>query len=83
MSTSFIPHSDAAREKISRLFDEKPPVLVEVRFPNMATSSDWYLCEDEEEFDAILERVAPGVELHTASVWDVRNPSGNLVVTKH
>ena len=36
------------KSAISALFTDAPPVLVEVRFPSMAVSPDWYLCEDEE-----------------------------------
>jgi hypothetical protein len=51
-------------------FDEKPPVLVQVRFPKMGTSSDWFLCENAAALDAILDRLGPGVEVHLSSVWD-------------
>ena len=33
-------------DTITSLFADRPPVLVEVRFPNMGTSPDWFLCED-------------------------------------
>jgi len=58
---------------------EKPPVLVEVRFPNMGTASDWFLCEDAVALDAILDRLGPGVEVHLDSVWDLKNPSCGVV----
>ena len=63
-------------------YAEKPPVLVEVRFPHMGTSSDWFLCDDATELDAILERVGPGAEVHLCSVWDVRFPPGAVVVRR-
>ena len=63
-----------------KLFDEKPPVLVEVRFPNMGTSSDWFLCETMAALEDVLERLSPGVEVHLSSVWDLTNPSGAVVI---
>ena len=67
---------------VGRLFDEKPPVLIEVRFPRMGTSSDWLFCEDAAAFDAILGRLGPGAEVHLSSVWDLKNPAGAVVVPK-
>ena len=46
-------------EAIAQLFAEKPPVLVEVRFPKMGTSSDWFLCDDEDDLEP---RVEEGLE---------------------
>jgi hypothetical protein len=77
MSTSFL--SDAA---VGKLFAEKPPVLVEVRFPKMGTSPDWFLCEDAAALDAILDRLALGAEVHLSSVWDLKNPAGAVVIRK-
>jgi hypothetical protein len=67
---------------VGRLFDEKPPVLIEVRFPKMGTSSDWFFCEDAAAFDAVLGRLGPGAEVHLSSVWDLKNPAGAIVVPK-
>jgi hypothetical protein len=39
---------------------ESLPVLIEVRFVRLGTSSDWHLCSTDEELDALIERVAPG-----------------------
>jgi hypothetical protein len=82
VSTVFEPGTEAARAALSRLFAEKPPVLVEVRFPNMGTSSDWFLCEDEEDFTVIFDRLAPGAEAHLHSVWDVTDKTGGVIVRK-
>ena len=79
MSTFLMSQIGEAKTAISALFAEGPPVLVEVRFPRAGSSPDWHLCEDEEELAHILERVAPGVELHISSVWDLKNPSGAVV----
>lgn len=63
-----------------KLFVDKPPVLVEVRFPKMGTSSDWFLCENMADLEEVLDRLGPGVEIHLNSVWDLKNPSGALVI---
>jgi hypothetical protein len=44
----------------STLFDEQTPVLVEVRFPGMATFPDWYFCREKEELESILSRLGGG-----------------------
>ncbi|MBI1914923.1 MAG: hypothetical protein HYS12_09335 [Planctomycetes bacterium] len=80
MKTSFLEDTQALRTAVEKLFEEKPPVLVEVRFPKMGTSSDWFLCEDAATLDAILERLGPGAEVHLNSVWDLKNQAGAIVV---
>jgi hypothetical protein len=82
MSTSSVPGTDPARAAAAALFAEKPPILVEVRFPKMGTSPDWFLCEDEDDLAAVLDRLGSGVEVHLHSVWDLRNPGGAVVLTK-
>jgi hypothetical protein len=82
MSTSFLPDADATRAAVTALFADKPPVLVEVRFPNMGTSSDWFLCEDEDDLGPILDRLGPGAEVHLQSVWDLKAARGGVVVRK-
>lgn len=80
MSTSILSSDrNTVLTTVGKLFDEKPPVLVEVRFPKMGTSSDWFLCENAAALDAILYRLGPGVEIHLSSVWDLKNPSGAVV----
>ena len=78
MSTSILSDTAATRKEIGKLFEEKPPVLVEVRFPKMGTASDWYLCEDLATVEAILGRLGPGAEIHLSSVWDLKNPRGAI-----
>jgi len=80
MKPTIISSDAESSETVSARF-EKAPVLVEVRFPGMGTSPDWYLCEDEREFRAIRERLAPSVELHLRSVWDLK-PSANEVTIR-
>jgi hypothetical protein len=75
----FLANTNTVATAAGKLFDEKPPVLVEVRFPKMGTSSDWFLCDNAAALDAILDRLAPGVEVHLSSVWDLKNPSGAVV----
>jgi hypothetical protein len=67
---------------VVRLFENTPPVLVEVRFPHSGTSPDWYLCEEEEQLEQILGRLGSGVELHISSVWDLRNVKGEICLSK-
>ena len=69
-----------ARAAIESLFEEEAPVLVEARFVRMATSPDWHLLTDIEEFDALLKTLGAGVELHLNSVWELTSPRGELVV---
>lgn len=79
MSTTIQPGLGAERERMSALFEEKSPILVEVRFPHMGTSSDWHLCDDLDDLDPILERLGPGAEVRLHSVWDVTDPTGGVV----
>jgi hypothetical protein len=71
-----------AKAAISTLFENAPPVLVEVRFRNSGTSPDWYLCADGEQLEHILERLGSGVELHISSVWDLQNSKGEICLRK-
>jgi hypothetical protein len=80
MSTPFLSDPGAVRTAVGKLFDEKPPILVEVRFPKMGTSPDWFLCDEAAALDAILDRLGPGAEVHLHSVWDLKNPAGAVVV---
>jgi hypothetical protein len=79
MTTSVLSVAGAILTSIRTLFEEKPPVLVEVRFPMMGTSSDWFLCDDMAALDVILGRLGPGAEVHLASVWDLKKPAGAIV----
>jgi hypothetical protein len=74
--------TDSQRVTVSELFDQKGPVLVEVRFVHMGTSPDWFLCDSATEFDSIWERLGPGVEVHLHSVWDLRDVGRVLVFGK-
>ena len=67
---------------VEALFETKPPVLVEVRFPRMATAPDWYFCQERHELDAVLDRLGPGVELHLHSVWELENTGTPVVMAK-
>ena len=60
MSTSLQSEANTILTVVGKLFEEKPPVLVEVRFPKMGTSSDWFLCENAPALDVILDRLGPG-----------------------
>ncbi len=82
MSVFSLPASTEAKAAVSALFSNFPPVLVEVRFPRSGTSPDWYLWDDEEEFEQILERLGPGAELHLNSVWDLKNSKEEICIRK-
>jgi hypothetical protein len=82
MNRSFLADSTEAKEMVSRLLDKSPPVLVEVRFPKSATSPDWYLCHDREEFDEIMASLGTGAEMHISSVWDLQNKKGEICISK-
>ncbi len=82
MSRVLFTASTEAKGAVADLFENTPPVLVEVRFPNAGTSPDWYLCEDEEQLERILERLGSGAELHLSSVWDLKNVKGALCLRK-
>lgn len=71
-----------AQAAIAELFTKAPPVLVEVRFPKMGTSPDWYLLEEEEQLDQVLDRLSAGVELHLSSVWDLKNVKEDVCLKK-
>ena len=74
--------SEDARNRIVSLIRNSPPILVEVRFPNAATSPDWYLCEEESDLDEIMDRLGVGCEIHASSVWDLKNEKGDICIRK-
>ena len=79
MGTLFLSDKGAILAAIERLFDEKPPVLVEVRFAGMGTSPDWFLCGHAAALNAIVDRLGPGVEVHLSSVWDLEDAANAVV----
>ncbi len=82
MSRVLLSASTEAKGAVADLFETAPPVLVEVRFPNAGTSPDWYLCEEAEQLERILERLGAGAELHLSIVWDLKNVKEALCLTK-
>lgn len=73
MSKIHLSESAETTAAVAMLFENGPPILVEVRFPNMGTSPNLYLCEEEEQLDQILDRLGPGVDVFVNSVWDLKN----------
>jgi hypothetical protein len=67
-------------QQVAALFEEKSPILVEVRFPGMGTSPDWYFCREEEEFESLQHRLGAGVIIHLHSVWDVAGTSSSMMI---
>lgn len=82
MSKLMSAASAMGHEKVHRLFEAGGPVLVEVRFPGGATSPDWFLIENEEEFDALLVRLNDSATLHASRVWDLTNPTGAVCLKR-
>ncbi|HVS37013.1 MAG TPA: hypothetical protein VMS17_15740 [Gemmataceae bacterium] len=82
MSRVLSAASTEAKGAVAELFENTPPVLVEMRFPSAGASPDWHLCEDEEQLKQIMERLGPGAELHLSSVWDLKNIKGALCLRK-
>lgn len=82
MSTPYLAKTTEARCAVSALLENAPPVLVEVRFPGAGTSPDWYLCEDEEEFEQIWHGLSPGADVHVSSVWDLKNTKEEISLRK-
>ena len=80
MKTLSSPMTETDRTAVLALFDEKGPILAEVRFPRMGTSPDWFLCETAADFDAIWDRLGAGVEVHLHSVWDLKNTGREVVL---
>jgi len=82
MNKVLLSGSAEAKHAASALLAKAGPVLVEVRFPRRGTSPDWYLCEGEENLEPILEKLAPGVVVRLSSVWDPKNVTGEVCLTK-
>ncbi|MFO0808545.1 MAG: hypothetical protein U0746_07980 [Gemmataceae bacterium] len=78
MNESSVKSPADARAAAATLFESRPPILVEVRFPGMGTSPDWHLLNDIDDLDNLSDRLGPGVELHLNSVWDLKNPKGTI-----
>ena len=77
-----ISFGNEIRSAVSALFENAPAVLVEVRFPGCGTSPEWYLCEDEEQLDQIVDRLARGAEVHLSDVQDLKNNKGAVSFQK-
>lgn len=82
MKTDSLPMTETQRAAIARLVDDKAPILIEVRFPRMGTSPDWYLADSVSFIESIWERVAPGVEIHLHSVWDLKDEMRPMVIKR-
>jgi hypothetical protein len=80
MNTILAPAIQSRISKAVTLFDEKPPILVEVRFPKAGTSPDWYLCQELTDFEALVQRLGDSGELHLHSVWDLTAKGKSIVL---
>jgi hypothetical protein len=82
MSKVLSSATNETKAAVASLFDNTPPVLVEVRFPNTATAPDWHLLDEEEELEALLGQLATGSEVRLSSVWDLKNTKGDIRLRK-
>jgi hypothetical protein len=74
--------SARGHSRVHTLFEAGGPVLVEVRYPGAVLSSDWHLCEAEEEFDDLLDRIEPEAILHVSRVWDLTTRGGSVCLRR-
>ncbi len=82
MNDPTLASNTAARAAADALFERAAPVLVEVRFPGMGTSSDWHLFDDADQLDALLDTLGPRVEIHLTSVWAMKATKATVRLTK-
>jgi hypothetical protein len=82
MSKLLSAASPKGHSRVHSLFEAGGPVLIEVRFPGAVWSSDWHLCEREEDFDDLLDRIEPEAVLHLSRVWDLSMRSGSVVLRR-
>ena len=81
MSKVLSHRSTDGKKAISELFAQASPILVEVRFLLQGTSPDWHLCEEQEDLDAILERLGVNTDVYLHSVWDLTNRKSAMACT--
>jgi len=62
--------SPDASERISDLF-RNAPILAEITFRRSGTSSDYYLCQTEDEFAELLNRLPDRQEFYLTCVDDL------------
>jgi hypothetical protein len=82
MSRLLSAASPKGHSRVHSLFDAGGPVLVEVRYPGAILSSDWHLCESEDEFDGLLDRIDAESILHVSRVWDLSTRGGSVVLRR-
>ncbi len=74
--------SSKGHEAVYALFVAGGPILIEVRFPGGAASSDWHLCDSREDFDHLLTHIRDGAVLLVSRVWDLTNPTGAICLRR-
>lgn len=70
----------AARDLVAKLA-EQLPLLVEVRFPGCGTSSDWYVCSTDEQWEELLARFPSDRILVVKSVRDLNQDGWDVLET--
>ncbi len=74
--------SSKGHEAVHKLFEAGGPILIEVRVPGGFFSSDWHLCDSDDEFDRLVETLEPDAVLHVNRVWDLTNRAGAVVLRR-
>jgi hypothetical protein len=74
-----IKYGKRVGDELTRIFEERSPVLVEVRFRGCGTSPDWYLFEEKEDLDDLLARLTGRIEVHVISTWDLEHPTDKVI----
>ena len=82
MSKLMSAASTRGHEKVHTLFAAGGPLLIEVRHPGGVLSPDWFLLENEDEFDSLADRQDRDVVMLVNRVWDLTNPTGAVVLRR-
>jgi hypothetical protein len=70
------PSKQGTKDEIAAYFDQHGTVLVEVAFPKMGTSPDWYLFECPEQLADLLATLADNVVVRLVPVDSITSVKG-------
>jgi hypothetical protein len=82
MSKLLSAASTQGHEAVHALLKAGGPLLIEVRYPGGVVSSDWHLCDSDEEYDTLMVRLNANAVLHVSRVWDLTNPTGGVCLRR-
>jgi hypothetical protein len=82
MSKLMSAASSRGHEAVHKLIEAGGPLLIEVRVPGGFFSSDWHLCDSEDQFDHLVDQLDPDAVLHVSRVWDLTNRAGAIVLRR-